>query len=73
MIVCRLGHRVITLVGELNMSDANRYTAEKQKKKAPKSVQKKTQKSEKTRWFSYMKDDELAPEEIRDIAFLGYN
>ncbi|WP_179116448.1 hypothetical protein [Solemya velum gill symbiont] len=55
------------------MSDANRHTAEKQKKKAPKSVQKKTQKSEKTRWFSYMKDDELAPEEIRDIAFLGYN
>ena len=24
-------------------------------------------------WFNYMKKDELAPEETREIAFLGYN
>ena len=55
------------------MSDANRRSAEKQNKKALKSAKKQTQKDENTRWFSYMKDDELAPEETREIAFLGYN
>jgi hypothetical protein len=55
------------------MSDANQRSAEKKNKKALKNAQKKPQKNEKTRWFSYMKDDELAPEETRNIAFLGYN
>lgn len=34
--------------------------------------EKRNHESEK-RWFSFMKNDELAPEETREIAFLGYN
>ena len=34
---------------------------------------KKNSEQSKLPWFNYMKKDETAPEETREIAFLGYN
>ena len=55
------------------MSDANNQKhAEMQQQERGSQEQSKKSES-KLPWFNYMKKDELAPEETREIAFLGYN
>ena len=56
------------------MSNANSAKgADMHQQQAKQRAEKKSASKEKARWFNYMKKDELAPEETREIAFLGYN